>query len=136
MMDYIRRLRLCIRWFQEVEGGYLLEQENLRELLESAEKKCVAMGNNKLNSLLFTLNRILKLSNCLIAESKRISGILEVLMQNKEEELNAIIMELRKNYNLLQEKCAKEESDKLVSFKSGVYANSVYAYIRFVMDVI
>lgn len=69
-----------MRWFQEVEGGYLLEQENLWELLESAEKKCAEM---------------------------------EVLMQNKEEELNAIIMELRKNYNLLQEKCAKEESDKL-----------------------
>ena len=42
-------------------------------------------------------------------------------MQNKEEELNAIIMELRKNYNLLQEKCAKEESDKLVSFRGGLY---------------
>lgn len=80
MMDYIRRLRLCIRWFQEVEGGYLLEQDNLREMLESAERKCAEM---------------------------------EVLMQNREEELNAIIMELRRNYTLLQEKCAKEESDKL-----------------------
>ncbi|KMS98531.1 hypothetical protein BVRB_4g092220 isoform A [Beta vulgaris subsp. vulgaris] len=81
MMDYIRRLRLCIRWFQELEGGYLLEQDNLRELLQAAERKCSDM---------------------------------EMLMQNKEEELNAIIMELRKNYNLLQDKCAKEESDKLV----------------------
>lgn len=80
MMDYIRRLRLCIRWFQEVEGGYLLEQDNLRELLQAAEIKCSEM---------------------------------EMLMQNKEEELNSIIMELRKNYNLLQDKCAKEESDKM-----------------------
>ncbi|XP_021758786.1 kinesin-like protein KIN-14N isoform X1 [Chenopodium quinoa] len=80
MLDYIKRLRLCIRWFQEVEGGYLLEQDNLREMLQSAEIKCSEM---------------------------------EMLMQNKEEELNAIIMELRKNYNLLQDKCAKEESDKM-----------------------
>ncbi|KAK9674386.1 hypothetical protein RND81_12G229300 [Saponaria officinalis] len=81
MMDYIRRLRLCIRWFQEVEGGYIIEQDNLRELIDSAEKKCFDI---------------------------------EVMMENKEEELNAIIMELRKNYTLLQDKCAKEESDKLV----------------------
>ncbi|XP_074319460.1 kinesin-like protein KIN-14N isoform X2 [Silene latifolia] len=80
MMDYIRRLRLCIRWFQEVEGGYILEQDNLRELVEAAEKQCFDI---------------------------------EVMMQNKEEELNAIIMELRKNYTMLQDRCAKEESDKM-----------------------
>ncbi|KAL9232380.1 hypothetical protein vseg_007499 [Gypsophila vaccaria] len=80
MMDYIRRLRLCVRWFQEVEGGYIIEQDNLRELIDAAEKKCFDI---------------------------------EVMMQNKEEELNAIIMELRKNYTLLQDKCAKEESEKL-----------------------
>ena len=56
MMDYIRRLRLCIRWFQEVEGGYLLEQENLRELLESAEKKCAEMGNNELSRSVIVLS--------------------------------------------------------------------------------
>lgn len=36
-------------------------------------------------------------------------------MKNKEEELNSIIMELRKNNASLQEKLVKEESDKLVS---------------------
>lgn len=35
-------------------------------------------------------------------------------MKNKEEELNSIIMELRKNYASLQEKFMKEEFDKLV----------------------
>ncbi|GAB2284643.1 hypothetical protein Dimus_019095 [Dionaea muscipula] len=85
MMDYIKRLRLCIRWFRDLEGGYLLEQEQLREMLESAEKKCDEM---------------------------------EVMIQNKEEELNAIIMELKKNYALLQDKCAKEESDKLALMDS------------------
>ncbi|KAK2984782.1 hypothetical protein RJ640_004607 [Escallonia rubra] len=82
MLEYIRRLRLCIKWFQELEGNYLLEQEKLRNLLELAEKKCSEM---------------------------------EMLMEAKEEELNSIIMELRKNYASLQEKFVKEESDKLVA---------------------
>jgi len=60
MMDYIKRLRVCIRWFQEVEGGYLLEQDSLRALLESAEKRCTEMGNDQVNLNLFkwTQNRI------------------------------------------------------------------------------
>ena len=40
--------------------------------------------------------------------------ILEVLMTAKEEELNSIVMELRKKCASLQEKFAKEETDKLV----------------------
>lgn len=39
-------------------------------------------------------------------------------MNEKEEELNSIIMELRKNYTSLQEKFVKEESDKLVRIDS------------------
>ncbi|XAR67490.1 Minus-end-directed kinesin ATPase [Bertholletia excelsa] len=85
MMDYIRRLRLCIKWFQELEDGYLLEQEKLHNLLEMAEKKCTEM---------------------------------EMLMNSKEEELNSIIMELRKNNVCLQEKSAKEESEKMAAMDS------------------
>ncbi|KAK9268364.1 hypothetical protein L1049_000113 [Liquidambar formosana] len=85
MMDYIRKLRLCIKWFQELEGNYLVEQGKLQNMLDAAEKKCDEM---------------------------------EVLMKNKEEELNSIIMELRKNYASLQEKCVKEESDKLAAVDS------------------
>lgn len=46
-------------------------------------------------------------------------------MKNKEEELNSIIMELRRNYTSLQEKFTKEESDKLVRTKrAGFKANT------------
>ncbi|PSS06166.1 Kinesin-like protein [Actinidia chinensis var. chinensis] len=85
MIEYIKRLRLCIKWFQELEGNYLLEQEKLKNLLDIAEKKCTDM---------------------------------EILMKAKEEELNSIIMELRKNYASLQEKFMKEESDKLAAMES------------------
>lgn len=39
---------------------------------------------------------------------------IELTLRNKEEELNLIIVELRKSFASLQEKLAKEESDKLV----------------------
>ena len=42
-------------------------------------------------------------------------------MKAKEEELNSIIMELRKNYASLQEKFMKEESDKLVRRVDELY---------------
>ncbi|XP_024960300.1 kinesin-like protein KIN-14N [Cynara cardunculus var. scolymus] len=85
MMEYIKRLRMCIRWFQELEGDLLLDQHNLGKMLESAERKCKDM---------------------------------EMLMTEKEEELNSIIMELRKNYTVLQEKFAKAESDKLTAMET------------------
>ncbi|KAI3755848.1 hypothetical protein L1987_55657 [Smallanthus sonchifolius] len=85
MTDYIKRLRMCIKWFQELEGDLLLEQEKHWKMLECAEKKCNDM---------------------------------EMLMSEKEEELNSIIMVLRKNYAALQEKFAKEESDKLAAMVS------------------
>ncbi|XP_062170285.1 kinesin-like protein KIN-14N [Alnus glutinosa] len=80
MVEYIKRLKLCVKWFQELEGSYLFEQEKLLNMLESAEQKC---------------------------------NETEGQMKNKEEELNSIIMELRKNYASLQEKFTKEETDKL-----------------------
>lgn len=39
---------------------------------------------------------------------------IELALRNKEEELNLIIVELRKSFASLQEKLAKEESDMLV----------------------
>lgn len=44
MMDYIKRLRLCIKWFQELEGDYAFEHERLRNALELSEQKCAEMG--------------------------------------------------------------------------------------------
>ena len=40
-----------------------------------------------------------------------------MIVKKKEEELNSLIVELRKNNAFLLEKFTKEESDKLVSFR-------------------
>ncbi|GFZ07460.1 kinesin 2 [Actinidia rufa] len=61
MTDYIRRLRLCVKWFQELEGSYLLEKEKLNNFLEMAEKKCsdtemlMKVKEEELNSIVIEL---------------------------------------------------------------------------------
>ncbi|CAA7049212.1 unnamed protein product [Microthlaspi erraticum] len=82
MMDYIKRLRLCIRWFQELELDYAFEQEKLKNALELNEKHC---------------------------------GDMEVSLKNKEEELNMIIEELRKNFGSVQIQLVKEQTEKLAA---------------------
>lgn len=111
MMEYIKKLRLCIRWFQELEGNYVVEQDKLRTLLDSAEKKCSDMG---ILYILFYSFLVLLTELGLVIISYFCVLVIEMLMMGKEEELNSIIMELRKNYTSLQEKFVKEESDKLV----------------------
>jgi kinesin family protein C1 len=44
MGDLIKRLKNCVRWFKRVEEGYVQEKEKLQTDLESAEKKCVDIG--------------------------------------------------------------------------------------------
>ncbi|KAJ4822702.1 Kinesin-like protein KIN-14N [Turnera subulata] len=85
MMDYIKRLRLCIRWFQELEGSYLYEQEKLQNALEFTEERCAEM---------------------------------DLMLKNKEEEMNLIIVELRRSLSSLQDKLSKEESEKLAAVDS------------------
>ncbi|CAH8297909.1 unnamed protein product [Eruca vesicaria subsp. sativa] len=82
MMEYIKRLRLCIRWFQELELDYAFEQEKLKNALALNAKHCADM---------------------------------EVSLRNKEEELNMIIEELRKNFESAQIQLAKEQTEKLAA---------------------
>ncbi|KAL0876860.1 hypothetical protein Bca101_026565 [Brassica carinata] len=40
MTDIIRRLKVCVRWFQQEDETHVQEKEDLRSCLESAEKRC------------------------------------------------------------------------------------------------
>lgn len=44
MADYIKRLKQCIKWFQQVEVNNVAELAKLRSLLELAEKKTNDIG--------------------------------------------------------------------------------------------
>lgn len=44
MVEYIKRLKVCIRWFQDLELNYSLEQERLKSSLELTSQKCMEIG--------------------------------------------------------------------------------------------
>lgn len=44
MIEYIKKLRICIRWYMELEDGYLAELEKLRNELDSEEKRHGEIG--------------------------------------------------------------------------------------------
>ncbi|XLR14565.1 hypothetical protein S83_042503 [Arachis hypogaea] len=85
MIDYIKRLKVCIRWFQDIEMSYSLEQERLKNSLELTQQKCMEI---------------------------------ELLLKIKEDELNSIITEMRRNCTNLQEKLVKEETERAAAAES------------------
>ncbi|KAG6695115.1 hypothetical protein I3842_09G079900 [Carya illinoinensis] len=80
MSEHIKKLKLCINWFQQTEENHVTEKEKLQSAMETVEKKCMDT---------------------------------EMDMKNKVEEFNLIISDLKKNVSFLEERVAKEESDKL-----------------------
>ncbi|KAL2523662.1 Kinesin-3 [Abeliophyllum distichum] len=61
--EYIKRLKQCIKWFQQLEGNYITEQEKLNNLLELAEKQFNEMESlmkakeEELNSIIMELRK-------------------------------------------------------------------------------
>jgi hypothetical protein len=49
MSDYIKKLRACIRWYMELEDGYLAEQEKLLGAMDSENTRHTELGNNRLS---------------------------------------------------------------------------------------
>lgn len=45
MTDIIKRLKVCVKWFQQVDETHVQEKESLRSSLESAEKRCSEKGD-------------------------------------------------------------------------------------------
>ncbi|XP_073003337.1 kinesin-like protein KIN-14H [Typha latifolia] len=61
MIEYIKKLRSCIRWYTELEDGYLDEQEKLRSMMESEEKRHAEIEtqmSNKIEEMEATLQEI------------------------------------------------------------------------------
>lgn len=45
MTDIIRRLKVCVKWFQQVDETHVQEKDGLRSSLESAEKRFSDKGD-------------------------------------------------------------------------------------------
>ncbi|XP_071696962.1 kinesin-like protein KIN-14N [Rutidosis leptorrhynchoides] len=83
MMDYIKKLRMCVRWFQDFEGDLSVEHEKLKKLFESAE--------NKSNEMEMLMNAKEEELNSIIDELRaNCSDIQEKLKKEEAEKLAAI----------------------------------------------
>lgn len=60
MIEYIKKLKACVKWFMELEDGYQTEQERLQNLYESEEKRHAEIGSHH-PFCLITLNNSLAL---------------------------------------------------------------------------
>ncbi|CAH9083543.1 unnamed protein product [Cuscuta europaea] len=145
MIEYSKRLRQCIKWFQQLEGAHVAEQESLKSLLESAEKKCNDMDmlmkskEEGLNATIMELtNRIILLEKNLgkeeiekaealsslcrekdarLAAEKLQASLSEELMKAQQEYKNAVQQIDSLNYKL---KCVEEYNENLKQFSSGL----------------
>ncbi|XP_028786543.1 kinesin-like protein KIN-14C [Neltuma alba] len=99
MGDFIRRLRLCVKWFQKLEETYIEEKEKLQSALESAEKKCSDTESEMKNKIEELSNTISDLKKTIYSLEERIS---------KEESLKLESMERHR-----EEKEARSAAEKM-----------------------
>lgn len=96
MMDYIKKLRLCVRWFQEFEGELSSEHEKLKKLFESAERKSNEMEmlmnakEEELNSIITELQmNYAALQEKFTKEETEKLAAIETLMTEKDARMTA-----------------------------------------------
>lgn len=120
MIDFAGKMWLFDGVYQKAETCYKMVPRAWGKLLTRAREVteqfasvwATTLGNGYeqylcMSDMIFR-NEVASLSDCTCL-------IIDLLLTNKEEELNSIIAELRKNYASLQEKFTKEELDKMVS---------------------
>jgi kinesin family member C1 len=115
MSEYIKKLRACIRWFMDLEDGYLVEQEKLRASMDAENTRHADLGKQILflNFLVMILSYfcssaiILTSFNCCLV-------IAEAQLSTAVDELKAANLELTRRCESLEESFNKEHADKLV----------------------
>ncbi|KAL5972829.1 hypothetical protein ACLOJK_039635 [Asimina triloba] len=106
MTEYIKKLRVCIKWFQELEESYLLEQEKLRDMLKSMENKCdelelqMTRKEKEMNATITDLRtKCTLLQEDLGKEKSEKMGLIEI--NRKEKEARLAVEKMKEN--LLEE---------------------------------
>ncbi|KAK3024948.1 hypothetical protein RJ639_042755, partial [Escallonia herrerae] len=132
MTDYIKKLKLCVRWFQIVEEQHIQEKEKLRITLESTERMSketeVSMKEKEED-----FNRIiaeLRMRNASIQENlaKEESMKLDAIDCHKREKEARIAME--KLQASLAEELAKAEQEKLSANQKVTSLNDMYKRLQ------
>ncbi|KAF3451633.1 hypothetical protein FNV43_RR07728 [Rhamnella rubrinervis] len=98
MADLNKRLKLCIKWFQRVEEGILLEQEKLRTALEFTEKSAMMLMEMKA--------KVEELNSINLDLRKTVATLEEKVLKEESDKLDAIDCHRR-------EKEARDAAEKL-----------------------
>ncbi|XP_030443942.1 kinesin-like protein KIN-14N [Syzygium oleosum] len=83
MLDYIKRLRLCVKWFQELEDSYLQEQERLRNALNYTQQRLDELEVS-------SKNKEEELSSIIVELRKNLASAQEKLAKEQAEKLAAV----------------------------------------------
>ncbi|CAA0808658.1 Kinesin-5 [Striga hermonthica] len=96
MAECIKKLKQCIKWFQQLEGNYVTEQGKLKDLLGVAEKRSNDMEllmkakEGELNSIIMDLRQKLEdLQEKFVGEEREKLDALDSLAKEKDNRLAA-----------------------------------------------
>ncbi|KAJ9565981.1 hypothetical protein OSB04_001947, partial [Centaurea solstitialis] len=115
MTEYMKKLKVCIKWFQKVVEDLTEEKDNLRKLLDSSEMKCMeaeAAMKSKEEELNTTISQL----------ETSITSLKESLANEESEKINALEchktekearMASEKNVDSLKEELGKAEQNTL-----------------------
>ncbi|KAI3495244.1 hypothetical protein L1887_37487 [Cichorium endivia] len=113
MVEYIKKLKICIKWFQKGLEDLVEEKDNLRTMLDSSEKRCLeteAAMNIKEQELTSTISKL----------ENNISSLKESLTNEVSQKLDAIAshnqekeasMVLKKEQDSLKERLFTSEQN-------------------------
>ncbi|GJT64936.1 kinesin-like protein KIN-14C, partial [Tanacetum coccineum] len=106
MRDYLKRLKVCIKWFQKSLEDLAMEKDNLRNMLDSSERNRVKAG-------------FVKQREVAVKEVGILRGELQKIREDRERQL-VLVQELTSELARFKENigCTVAEVDKL-SIKSS-----------------
>ncbi|XP_052180529.1 kinesin-like protein KIN-14C [Diospyros lotus] len=132
MNDHIKKLKLCIKWFQEVEERHVQEKEKVQNTLDSVERKCtateVAMQNkeDELKSLIKELkDTTASLQENLTREELEKLDAIECHRREKEDRVAA-----EKLQASLREELEKAEQEKVTANQRVTSLNDMYKRLQ------
>ncbi|KAG4978291.1 hypothetical protein JHK86_037765 [Glycine max] len=132
MMDYIKRLKVCIRWFQDLEISYSLEQEKLKSSLELAQQKCteiellLKIKEEELNSIIVEMRRnCTSLQEKLVKEETEKTVAAESLVKEREARLN-----FERSQSTLQEDLGRAQRELQSANQKILSLNDMYKRLQ------
>lgn len=132
MNELTRKLKLCVKWLQEVEEGHVQDKEKLRSTLESSERKWTeteaAMKNKEVE--LSSIVTELELKTTLLQENlaKEESEKLDAIECHRRETEAKIAAE--KLQASLREELGKAEQEKLIANQKVSSLNDMYKRLQ------